>query len=66
MLSSLLLGSLWWSSLLEQPPVSWYAAGVLAFSLAAIAELLSEPLWLMAQAHQYVSLKVGYPSCSPA
>ncbi|XP_038667928.1 protein RFT1 homolog [Scyliorhinus canicula] len=35
-----------------------YEVGVVAFGLSAIVELLSEPLWVLAQAHMLVRLKV--------
>ena len=34
--------------------------GVAVFALAAVMELTAEPLWVMGQIHQYVSLKVRH------
>uniref|UniRef100_A0A8C9W411 Protein RFT1 homolog n=1 Tax=Scleropages formosus TaxID=113540 RepID=A0A8C9W411_SCLFO len=62
------LGSLWafalgsvWLWLLEAPDshsVPHYAPAVGLFGLAALQELLAEPLWVLAQAHMFVRLKV--------
>ncbi|KAM9533841.1 man(5)GlcNAc(2)-PP-dolichol translocation protein RFT1-like [Guaruba guarouba] len=53
--------SLVWLHLLEVPDpsvVPHYQAGVVAFGLSAIIELLGEPFWVLAQAHLFVRLKV--------
>uniref|UniRef100_A0A8D0EMW4 Protein RFT1 homolog n=1 Tax=Strix occidentalis caurina TaxID=311401 RepID=A0A8D0EMW4_STROC len=63
---SILLG-LVWLHLLEVPDpsvVPHYQAGVVAFGLSAIIELLGEPLWVLAQAHLFVRLKVIAESLS--
>uniref|UniRef100_A0A8D2P3N7 Protein RFT1 homolog n=1 Tax=Zosterops lateralis melanops TaxID=1220523 RepID=A0A8D2P3N7_ZOSLA len=63
---SLILG-LVWLHLLEVPDpsvVPHYQAGVVAFGLSAIIELLGEPLWVLAQAHLFVRLKVIAESLS--
>ncbi|NWS63145.1 RFT1 protein, partial [Chunga burmeisteri] len=57
---SIFLG-LVWLHLLEVPDpsvVPHYQAGVVAFGLSAIIELLGEPFWVLAQAHLFVRLKV--------
>lgn len=61
LVASLVLGVVWVSPYLEQPGVAWDGYGVVVFGLAAVVELTAEPLWVMAQLQQYVSLKV----CSP-
>jgi hypothetical protein len=33
--------------------------GVVVFALAAVIELTAEPLWIMGQLNQYVTLKVS-------
>uniref|UniRef100_A0A8C4XF20 Protein RFT1 homolog n=1 Tax=Erpetoichthys calabaricus TaxID=27687 RepID=A0A8C4XF20_ERPCA len=68
------LGTVWalllgwvWLRLLETPdPLSipHYEFGVLVFGLSAVVELLSEPLWILAQAHMFVKLKVVVESVS--
>ncbi|NXP59473.1 RFT1 protein, partial [Chloropsis cyanopogon] len=63
---SLILG-LVWLHLLEVPDpsvVPHYQAGVVAFGLSAIVELLGEPFWVLAQAHLFVRLKVIAESLS--
>ncbi|NXQ83512.1 RFT1 protein, partial [Nyctibius grandis] len=63
---SIFLG-LVWLHLLEVPDpsvVPHYQAGVVAFGLSAIIELLGEPLWVLAQAHLFVRLKVIAESLS--
>uniref|UniRef100_A0A8C3V6A4 Protein RFT1 homolog n=1 Tax=Catharus ustulatus TaxID=91951 RepID=A0A8C3V6A4_CATUS len=63
---SLILG-LVWLYLLEVPDpsvVPHYQAGVVAFGLSAIIELLGEPFWVLAQAHLFVRLKVIAESLS--
>lgn len=62
------LGVLWatllicvWLWLLEVPDpqsVPYYGPAVVLFALAGVQELLSEPLWVLAQAHMFVRLKV--------
>ncbi|XP_064523915.1 protein RFT1 homolog isoform X2 [Pseudopipra pipra] len=56
-----------WLHLLEVPDpsvVPHYQAGVVAFGLSAIIELLGEPCWVLAQAHLFVRLKVIAESLS--
>ncbi|KAG2470416.1 SMBT1 protein, partial [Polypterus senegalus] len=70
--NSVPLGTVWalllgwvWLRLLETPdPLSipHYEFGVLVFGLSAVVELLSEPLWILAQAHMFVKLKLLYTS----
>lgn len=62
------LGVLWgsllvcvWLWLLEAPDpqtIPHYSPAVLLFALAGVQELLAEPLWVLAQAHMFVRLKV--------
>uniref|UniRef100_A0A4W6EP01 Protein RFT1 homolog n=1 Tax=Lates calcarifer TaxID=8187 RepID=A0A4W6EP01_LATCA len=62
------LGVLWavllvcvWLWLLEVPDpqtVPYYGPAVVLFALAGVQELLAEPLWVLAQAHMFVRLKV--------
>lgn len=62
------LGVLWaallacvWLWLLEVPDpqtVPFYKPAVLLFAFAGVQELLAEPLWVLAQAHMFVRLKV--------
>ncbi|KAJ8370549.1 hypothetical protein SKAU_G00105770 [Synaphobranchus kaupii] len=62
------LGVLWasvlgcvWLWLLEAPDpqaIPYYGPAVVLFALAALQELLAEPLWVLAQAHMFVRLKV--------
>lgn len=62
------LGVLWasllvcvWLWLLEVPDpltIPHYGPAVGLFALAALQELLAEPLWVLAQAHMFVRLKV--------
>lgn len=50
-----------WLWLLEAPDpqsVPYYGPAVVVFALAGVQELLSEPLWVLAQAHMFVQLKV--------
>ena len=66
--SRLPLGVLWgsllvcvWLWLLEVPDpqaIPHYSPAVGLFALAAVQELLAEPLWVLAQAHLFVRLKV--------
>ncbi|XP_075015333.1 man(5)GlcNAc(2)-PP-dolichol translocation protein RFT1 isoform X2 [Calonectris borealis] len=63
---SIFLG-LVWLHLLEVPDpsvVPHYQAGVVAFGLSAVIELLGEPFWVLAQAHLFVRLKVIAESLS--
>ncbi|XP_061147642.1 protein RFT1 homolog isoform X1 [Syngnathus typhle] len=62
------LGVLWgallaavWLWLLEVPDpqvIPFYGPAVVLFALAGMQELLAEPLWVLAQAHMFVRLKV--------
>uniref|UniRef100_A0A8C9YRX7 Protein RFT1 homolog n=1 Tax=Sander lucioperca TaxID=283035 RepID=A0A8C9YRX7_SANLU len=62
------LGVLWaallvcvWLWLLEVPDpltVPYYGPAVVLFALSGVQELLAEPLWVLAQAHMFVRLKV--------
>lgn len=60
MLWALLLASVWlW--LLEVPDpveVPHYGQAVVLFALSGVQELLAEPLWVLAQTHLFVRLKV--------
>uniref|UniRef100_A0A8C2T7D2 Protein RFT1 homolog n=1 Tax=Coturnix japonica TaxID=93934 RepID=A0A8C2T7D2_COTJA len=54
-----------WLHVLEVPDpsvVPHYQAGVVAFGLSAVVELLGEPFWVLAQAHLFVRLKLLYTS----
>ena len=42
---------------------SSYTRGVMLFCVATLLELLTEPLWILGQAHQYVTTKVGGKRC---
>uniref|UniRef100_A0A1A8A4S5 Protein RFT1 homolog n=2 Tax=Nothobranchius furzeri TaxID=105023 RepID=A0A1A8A4S5_NOTFU len=57
---AILLGCVWlW--LLEVPDVQtipYYGPAVVMFALSGVQELLAEPLWVLAQAHMFVRLKV--------
>ncbi|OXB60687.1 hypothetical protein ASZ78_011527 [Callipepla squamata] len=56
-----------WLHVLEVPDpavVPHYGVGVVAFGLSAVVELLGEPLWVLAQAHLFVRLKVIAESLS--
>ncbi|XP_075997152.1 man(5)GlcNAc(2)-PP-dolichol translocation protein RFT1 [Genypterus blacodes] len=62
------LGLIWasllvcvWLWLLEVPDpkaIPYYGPAVCLFASAAVQELLAEPLWVLAQAHMFVRLKV--------
>ncbi|XP_010767813.1 protein RFT1 homolog [Notothenia coriiceps] len=62
------LGALWaallicvWLWLLEVPDpqtIPHYGPAVVLFALSGVQELLAEPLWVLAQAHMFVRLKV--------
>lgn len=50
-----------WLWLLEVPDpetVPYYGPAVVLFALSGVQELLAEPLWVLAQAHMFVRLKV--------
>lgn len=50
-----------WLWLLEVPDpqgVPHYGSAVVLFALSGVQELLAEPLWVLAQAHMFVRLKV--------
>ncbi len=47
------------SPLLEQPAIAGDPLAVGLFALAALLELTAEPLYIMGQLQQYVTLKVG-------
>lgn len=50
-----------WMWLLEVPDpetVPYYGSAVVLFALSGVQELLAEPLWVLAQAHMFVRLKV--------
>uniref|UniRef100_A0A3Q0TAB8 Protein RFT1 homolog n=1 Tax=Amphilophus citrinellus TaxID=61819 RepID=A0A3Q0TAB8_AMPCI len=50
-----------WLWLLEVPDaqaVPYYSPAVMLFALSGVQELLVEPLWVLAQAHMFVRLKV--------
>ncbi|XP_054639424.1 protein RFT1 homolog isoform X2 [Dunckerocampus dactyliophorus] len=50
-----------WLRLLEVPDprtLPFYGPAVVLFALAGVQELLAEPLWVLAQAHMFVRLKV--------
>lgn len=50
-----------WLLLLEVPDpltVPYYGPAVVLFALSGVQELLAEPLWVLAQAHMFVRLKV--------
>ncbi|KAG8556725.1 hypothetical protein GDO81_018181 [Engystomops pustulosus] len=50
-----------WLNVLEVPDpavIPHYGTGVVAFGISAVIELVSEPFWVLAQAHLFVRLKV--------
>ncbi|XP_072928045.1 man(5)GlcNAc(2)-PP-dolichol translocation protein RFT1 isoform X1 [Hemitrygon akajei] len=50
-----------WLNLVEIPDpavIPHYEVGVMAFGISAVVELLSEPMWVLAQVHMLVRLKV--------
>lgn len=53
------MGLLWLSPLITQPNIAYDSVGVAVFCVAAVTELLTEPLWVLAQMHHYVTLKVA-------
>ncbi|XP_041048105.1 protein RFT1 homolog isoform X2 [Carcharodon carcharias] len=57
---TLLLGRIWLRLVTVPDPalIPHYEVGVVAFGLSAVVELLSEPLWILAQVHMLVKLKV--------
>ena len=58
MVCGLVLSLIWVSPLLEQPVLPWYQMGVASYYISSLIELLAEPLWVMGQMHQYVTIKV--------
>lgn len=56
-----LLVCVWWWVLQAPDPQSipHYVPAVGLFCLAALTELLAEPLWVLAHAHMFVRLKVS-------
>jgi oligosaccharide translocation protein RFT1 len=56
--SSVLLGTLWVSPLINQPNVAHDLLGVIVFGTSALVELIVEPAWVLAQLNHYVTLKV--------
>ena len=58
LLSSGVLAAFWLSPAIAQPDIAYDAVGVATFCIAAVTELLAEPLWILAQIHHYSSLKV--------
>ena len=64
LLSSAMLSAIWLSPAIAQPEeVDYDAVGVVVFCVAAMVELLTEPLWVLGQTHQYISLKVRVCVC---
>ncbi|XP_051874398.1 protein RFT1 homolog isoform X2 [Pristis pectinata] len=61
---ALLLAWVWLNLLAipDQAVIPHYEVGVVAFGLSAVVELLSEPMWVLAQVHMLVSLKLLYSS----
>ncbi|XP_067908344.1 man(5)GlcNAc(2)-PP-dolichol translocation protein RFT1 [Heterodontus francisci] len=57
---ALLLGWIWLQLVTIPDPVliPHYEVGVVAFGVSAVVELLSEPLWVLAQVHMLVRLKM--------
>ena len=53
------LSLLWVNPLLQQPDIPWDGMGVAIFFVSALIELTAEPLWVMAQSCQYVTIKVS-------
>lgn len=53
-----LLSLLWISPLLQQPDMHGDWIGVACFTISALIELCVEPLWVLAQLTQHVSIKV--------
>ncbi|XP_067854414.1 man(5)GlcNAc(2)-PP-dolichol translocation protein RFT1 isoform X2 [Heptranchias perlo] len=49
---------LWFVTAPDPALIPHYEVGVMAFGLSAVVELLSEPLWVLAQVHMLVRLKV--------
>lgn len=53
-----LLSLFWLSPIIQQPNASWDRTGVLLFALCSLVELAAEPLWVLAQLHRFVAIKV--------
>uniref|UniRef100_A0A3Q3FSW9 Protein RFT1 homolog n=1 Tax=Labrus bergylta TaxID=56723 RepID=A0A3Q3FSW9_9LABR len=49
---------LWFLELPNQQTIPYYGSAVVLFALSGVQELLAEPLWVLAQAHMFVRLKV--------
>lgn len=52
-----------WLNLVAIPDpavIPHYEVGVVAFGFSAVVELLAEPMWVLAQVHMLVSVKVSY------
>uniref|UniRef100_A0A7N8WTM9 Protein RFT1 homolog n=1 Tax=Mastacembelus armatus TaxID=205130 RepID=A0A7N8WTM9_9TELE len=49
---------LWFLQVPDPQTVPYYSPAVVLFALAGVQELLAEPLWVLAQAHMFVRLKV--------
>ena len=47
-----------WIHLLDSPPDPHYKLGVLCFAVAAVIEVLAEPLYVVGQSFLFVKLKV--------
>ena len=63
--SGSLLSLLWISPLLQQPDIPWDKAGVIIYFICALIELTSEPLWVLAQVHQHITVKVNLCDVMP-
>ena len=57
--SSLLLGTLWVSPVINQPNVDHDRLGVMVFCISALVELTVEPAWVLVQLNHYATLKVS-------
>lgn len=55
---AILFSLLWISPLLQQPDLTGYWVGVACFATSGLVELCAEPLWILAQLTQHVSIKV--------
>lgn len=55
---AVLLSLLWVSPLLQQPDLPGGWVGVACFATSALIELCVEPLWVLAQLTQHISIKV--------
>uniref|UniRef100_A0A8C6U6E9 Protein RFT1 homolog n=1 Tax=Neogobius melanostomus TaxID=47308 RepID=A0A8C6U6E9_9GOBI len=49
---------LWFLEVPDAQSVPYYSPAVVLFALGGVQELLAEPLWVLAQAHMFVRLKV--------